>query len=94
MELKEKFFEFLKKFNFIESILVFNLRVFSEDITFNKLIDASNYNISEKMISLLCDIIIYLLNNLLKYNSYQNYGENITQVKKRRFIMYVYVLYT
>ena len=77
MELKEKFFEFLKKFNFIESILVFNLRVFSEDITFNKLIDTSNYNISEKMISLLCDIIIYLLNNLLKYNSYQNYAENI-----------------
>ena len=76
LEYKEKFLEFLKKFNFIENILLFNLRTFSEEITFDKLISSHKENHSEKMTSILCDIIIYLLNNLLKYNSYQNYTEN------------------
>ena len=76
IELKEKFLEFLNKFNFVENVLVFNLRIFSEEITFNKLISKQNNNHSEKMVSLLCDINQYLLNNLLKYNSYQNYTEN------------------
>ena len=60
----------------MENVLVFNLRIFSEEITFNKLISKQNNNHSEKMVSLLCDINQYLLNNLLKYNSYQNYTEN------------------
>ena len=76
LEYKEKFFDFLKKFNFIENIPLFNLRTFSEEITFDKLISSNKENHSEKMTSILCDIIIYLLNNLLKYNSYQNYTEN------------------
>ena len=31
------------------------------------------------MTNLLCDIITYILNNLLKYNSYQTYAENCIQ---------------
>ena len=73
---KEKFLDFLTKFNFVENIIVFNLRIFSEEITFDKIISTQKDNHSEKMSSLLCDIIQYLLNNLLKYNSYQNYAEN------------------
>jgi hypothetical protein len=76
LELKEKFLEFLNKFNFVENILVFNLRIFSEDITFDKIISTQKNNHSEKMTSFLCDIIQYLLKNLLRYNSYQNYTEN------------------
>ena len=79
LECKEKFLKFLKNFIFIENVLVFNIRIFSEEITFNKLISTQNENHSEKMTSLLCDIIQYLLNNLLKYNSYQNYAENSIQ---------------
>ena len=77
LEYKEKFFDFLKKLNFEESVLIFNLRIFSEQITFDKMISEQNGNHSEKMTLLLCDIINYLLNNLLKYNSYQNYTENV-----------------
>ena len=79
LEYKEKFLKFLKNFIFIENVLVFNIRIFSEEITFNKLISTQNENHSEKKTSLLCDIIRYLLNNLLKYNSYQNYAENTIQ---------------
>ena len=77
LEYKEKFFDFLKKLNFEESVLIFNLRIFSEQITFDKMISEQNGNHSEKMTLLLCDIINYLINNLLKYNSYQNYTENV-----------------
>ena len=77
LEYKEKFFDFLKKLNFEVSVLIFNLRIFSEQITFEKMISEQNGNHSEKMTLLLCDIINYLINNLLKYNSYQNYAENV-----------------
>ena len=77
LEYKEKFFDFLKKLNFEESVLIFNLRIFSEQITFDKMISEQNGNHSEKMTLILCDIINYLINNLLKYNSYQNYAENV-----------------
>ena len=76
LELKEKFLEFLNKFNFVENVLVFNLRIFSEEITFDKIISTQKNNHSEKMTCLLCDIIQHLLKNLLRYNSYQNYAEN------------------
>ena len=79
LEYKEKFLNFLNKFNFVESVLVFNLRIFSEEITFDIIISTQKENHSEKMTSLLCDIILYLLNSLLKYNSYQNYAENCIQ---------------
>ena len=79
LEYKEKFLEFLNNLNFEENVLMFNLRIFSEEITFDKIISEQNGNHSEKMTSLLCDIVNYLLNNLLKYNSYQSYAENIIQ---------------
>ena len=76
---KEKFLKFLNDFNFIENVLVFNIRIFSENLTFDKLISKQDENHSEKMTNLLCDIITYILNNLLKYNSYQTYAENCIQ---------------
>ena len=79
LEYKEKFLKFLNDFNFIENVLVFNIRIFSENLTFDKLISTQDENHSEKMTNLLCDIITYILNNLLKYNSYQTYAENCTQ---------------
>ena len=68
--------EFLKNFNFIEGVHVFSLRIFSNVKTFEKLISKCD-NHSEITTSLLNDIVILLINNLLKYNSYQNYTENI-----------------
>ena len=79
LEYKEKFLKFLNDFNFIENVLVFNIRIFSENLTFDKLISTQDENHSEKMTNLLCDIITYILNNLLKYNSYQTYAENCIQ---------------
>ena len=76
LEFKEKFLEFLKNFNFIEGVHVFSLRIFSNVKTFEKLISKCD-NHSEITTSLLNDIVILLINNLLKYNSYQNYTENI-----------------
>ena len=74
LDFKEKFLEFLKNFNFIENINVFSLRILSQEKTFEKLISKCD-NHSDKSISILYDIIILLLNNLLKYNSFQNYTE-------------------
>ena len=76
LEYKEKFMYFLKQFGFVENVLLFNLRIFSEEMTFDKIISIQKEHHSEKMSSILCDIIIYLLNNLLKYNSYQDFAEN------------------
>ena len=76
LEYKEKFFKFLNDFKFIKNVFVFNIRIFSEEITFNKLISLESDNHSEKMSGIFCDIIISLLKNLLIYNSYENYVEN------------------
>ena len=76
---KEKFFKFLKDFYFEENVLIYNIRVFSEDITFDKMISTQNENHSERMTFMLCDIIKLILVNLLKYNSYQTYAENCVQ---------------
>ena len=76
LEFKEKFLHFLKKFSFIESVNVFSLRILSEEKTFQKLF-SKNYKHSQNEIILLHDIIISLFNNLLKYNSYKDYTENI-----------------
>ena len=76
-EIKEKFLDFLQKFIFIKSIYVFSLRIFSEVKTFEKLISKSDIH-SEKEISILCDIITSIFENLVQYNSYQNYTEDVT----------------
>jgi hypothetical protein len=76
LEIKHKFLKFLESFNFIESILIFTIRILSNEKTFQKLISKCD-NHSEKTASLLNDIIVSLLNNLLKYNSYQSYTENL-----------------
>ena len=74
--LKEKFLAFIKNFTFIESINIFSLRALSQEKTFQKIISKCDI-ITENEIYLLYDIIISLLNNLIKYNSYQNYTENL-----------------
>jgi len=76
LDFKEKFLEFLKNFYFIENINIFILRLLSNEKSFGKLITKSD-NHSKKILLLLYDIIILLLGNLLKYNSYQNYTENV-----------------
>ena len=76
LELKIKFLEFLKNFIFIENINIFCLRSLSQEKTFQILI--SKYDkITDKEISLLNNIVISLFNNLINYNSYQNYTENV-----------------
>lgn len=75
IEIKEKFFDFLQKFIFLKNIYVFILRIFSEGKTFQKLI-CKTENHSEKEISIFSDIVISLFDNLLQYNSYQNYTES------------------
>ena len=76
LEMKQKFLEFLKLFNCIEAVYLFNVRILSNEKTFQKLISKCD-NHSEITASLLNDIIILLFNNLLKYNSYQSCTQNL-----------------
>ena len=76
LEIKQKFLKFLESFNFIEAILIFTIRILSNEKTFQKIISKCD-NHSEKTASLLNDLIVSSLNNLLKYNSYQSYTENL-----------------
>ena len=86
LDLKEKFLEFLKNFYFIENINIFALRLLSNEKSFEKLITKSNSH-SKKILSVVYDITILLLGNLLKYNSYQNYTENvIINILKNSFL--------
>ena len=86
LDFKEKFLEFLKNFSFIENINIFTLRLLSNEKSFEKLIIKSDSH-SKKTLLLVYDIIILLLDNLLKYNSYQNYTENvIINILKNAFL--------
>ena len=86
LDFKEKFLEFLKNFYFIENINIFTLRLLSNEKSFEKLITKSDSH-SKKIVSVVYDIIILLLDNLLKYNSYQNYTENvIIKILKNSFL--------
>lgn len=93
LDFKEKFLEFLKNFHFIENVNIFALRLLSNEKSFTKLI-TKNGSHSKKILSVVYDIIIKLIGNLLKYNSYRNYTENTIINMLKNVVLFINELFS